>query len=270
MVRRIVLAAVAIVLPLGARAAEVVETPQFQRLFAEAGTQGTMVVHDLAKDTWFVTNPQRARAGYLPASTFKIVNALLGLQTGAVRDKDETFASDGAAFVVDGKPLLPPACTGLVTLGAAFRNSCIPVYQEVARRVGRPAFDAFLTRVGYGNASIAGVPVDRFWLEGDFRISAEDQVRFLGRLVRNDLPLSSAVLAEVKDMMVVEAGNAATIRAKTGYAYAAEPRIGWWVGWVEREGGTMVFALNLDVGRPEHLKARMDIARAILKELGGL
>jgi beta-lactamase class D len=127
-----------------------------------------------------------------------------------------------------------------------------------------------LARTGYGNGRIDSVAVDRFWLEGDFRVTAWDQVRFLDRLVRNDLPFTPVSMAQVRAIMAAPAANGAVIHAKTGYATSAQPRIGWWVGWVERDGRVVEFALNLDVTTPDHLKARMAIAKAILAELGAL
>ncbi|MGE5475765.1 MAG: penicillin-binding transpeptidase domain-containing protein [Bacteroidales bacterium] len=265
------LAAAVIALPAAAQDARVVERPDFAHYFSDSGTDGTMVVHDLGKDVWFVTNPARAASGALPASTFKIFNALTALSVGAARDPEtELFESDAGASLVDGKPLLPPACTGWINLRTAFANSCIPVYQTLARRVGAERFRTLLAQTGYGNGRIDSVAVDQFWLEGDFRVTAWDQVRFLDRLVRDDLPFTPAAMAQVRAIMASPAANGAVIHAKTGYATAAQPRIGWWVGWVERNGRVVEFALNLDVTAPDHLKARQAIAKAILAELGAL
>ena len=257
--------------PAAAQGERVIERPDFEHYFAEAGTRGTIVVHDLAKDVRFVVNPTRAATGYLPASTFKILNALAGLSAGAVRDPDgEAFISDGDAFQVDGKPLLPPQCTGELTLRAAFRYSCIPVFQEVARRVGLPRFRYLLAQIGYGNGDITSAPVDSFWLEGGLRVTAYQQVRLLEQLLGDDLPFTRDAMIQVKDMMVVEDKGGTVIRAKTGYVTSTQPRLGWWVGWVDQGGHFWVFALNLDVGGPDHLKARQVVAKSILHELGVL
>ncbi|MCR6629781.1 MAG: penicillin-binding transpeptidase domain-containing protein [Magnetospirillum sp.] len=255
------------VAPAFAQAGRVVERPDLEHFFAEAGTQGTMVVHDHAKDVWFVVGARRAEAGTLPASTFKIFNALAALSLGVVKDVDsERFASH--TVPINGVPSLPAECDGLVTLRVAFRYSCVPAYQEVARRVGVAAFQRLVDQTGYGNGEVASVPVDRFWLEGAFRISALGQVRFLDRLYAGDLPFTPAAMAGVRDIMRLESVEDAVIRAKTGYATASRPAVGWWVGWVERGGQTSVFALNLDVTDPAHLKARQSIAKAILGQLG--
>jgi len=218
--------------PAAAQGERVIERPDFEHYFAEAGTRGTIVVHDLAKDVRFVVNPTRAATGYLPASTFKILNALAGLSAGAVRDPDgEAFISDGDAFQVDGKPLLPPQCTGELTLRAAFRYSCIPVFQEVARRVGLPRFRYLLAQIGYGNGDITSAPVDSFWLEGGLRVTAYQQVRLLEQLLGDDLPFTRDAMIQVKDMMVVEDKGGTVIQ------HPAEARL---VGRLGRSGRTLL------------------------------
>ena len=113
-------------------------------------------------------------------------------------------------------------------------------------------------------------PLDSFWLQGPFAISAAKQVRFLERLRRGALPVSTDALRDVREMMVVSRDDTIVVRAKTGYVFTTTPRLGWWVGWVQRGERTWTFALNLDITLPEHPAARMTIGRAILQELGAL
>ena len=77
-------------------------------------------------------------------------------------------------------------------------------------------------------------------------------------------------MSEVREMMALERSGATVLRGKTGYVFSTSPRVGWWVGSVERGDRSWSFALNLDVTVPEHLAARQSIGRAILRELGAL
>jgi len=122
----------------------------------------------------------------------------------------------------------------------------------------------------YGNRRVDGAPMDSFWLQGPLAISAREQVRFLERLRRGTLPVSIRAMREVREMMVTGRTADSVLRAKTGYVFTTTPHVGWWVGWIERNGRTWTFALNLDITRPEHPAARMTIGRAILRELGAL
>lgn len=254
------------------------EMPGLKRFFDEAGVAGTIIVQDMRKGTVIVYNSARANTGYLPSSTFKIPNSLIALEFGIVKEIDgdifkwsgSSFTLDGNEVLIEGKPLLPEACKADITLRIALSNSCIPVYQEIARLIGVERYKSILTRIAYGNADIGSAPVDRFWLEGDFKISAVQQIDFLKKFYREELPFSKRTFKQVKDIMVVEKTPQYTIRAKTGYAFTTNPGIGWWVGWVEDGDDVFFFAMNIDLPQPkmELLRARFLITKAVLKDLG--
>lgn len=260
----------ALFLGTGARA-EIVERPDLKTYFDEAGVEGTIVVQRPAGGATVVYNPERAATGFLPASTFKIVNSLIGLDAGAAKGvDDEVFPWNGEVFLVGGQRILPAACEASITLRVAFANSCVPVYQELARRIGADAFRKRLAEIGYGNADIGGAPVDGFWLHGDLRISAFGQIAMLDALSRNALPFSNRAMDQVRDIMVVERAPDHVLRAKTGMVFDGTSGVGWWVGWVERQDGATLFALNIAMTRPDQAPARMAITRAVLKALGAL
>ena len=86
------------------------------------------------------------------------------------------------------------------------RHSTVWVYQQFAREIGEVREKEYLTRIQYGNADLSG-GVDRFWLDGALRISAMEQVDFLRKLYRNELPFKVEHQRLVKDIMIVEAGR---------------------------------------------------------------
>ncbi len=51
----------------------------------------------------------------------------------------------------------------------------------------------------------------------------------------------------MKQAMLTEANGDYIIRAKTGYSTSIEPKIGWWVGWVELDDNVWFFAMNMDM-----------------------
>lgn len=127
-----------------------------------------------------------------------------------------------------------------------------------------------LQSIAYGNADPSG-GIDRFWLDGNLRISAEEQVSFLRRLHRNALPFRTEHQRLVKDVMIVEAGREWILRAKTGWQARVPPQVGWWVGWVEWPQGPVFFALNIDMPNgAQDLPKREGIARAVLQSIGAL
>jgi len=268
----LVVLALTLLLPTAGAAADTIERPDLQHHFRDAGTTGTMVVErsgGARRRTW-VVGAERSARRFIPSSTFKIPNALLAIDRGVASGADQPYPGPNPNFLVDGAPFLPVTCEGDLTLATALANSCIPIFQQIARAIGTPAYARELKRLHYGNRELARAPVDRFWLDGPLAISAREQVEFLRRLERGALPVSRRALRDVAEMLVLERDRCTVLRGKTGYVFSTAPRVGWWVGWVQRGATTWTFALNLDITRPEHAAARMTIGRSILTELGAL
>lgn len=252
------------------RLARETEWPVFTRRFDAIGVAGALVVHDALRGGRLIANAERAKKGYLPGSTFKIPNTVIALHTGAIRDIDEeTFAAPEKPFLVEGKPFLPEACAAKLNLRAAFKNSCIPAYQELARRIGVDAYKEWLTRFDYGNAE-PGPDLQTFWLDGDLRISAEGQTKFLRQLIIKTLPVSPRAIALTEEIMFIEKIGDTAIHGKSGWVYSEKPAIGWWVGYAQRGEEVVMIALNLDMTRPEHAAARYHLVKTALRETGML
>jgi len=229
--------------------------------FSRERAVGTMVIRRLSDGTEWVHSPARADSAFLPASTFKIANAAIALETGAVSGPEAAFPWDGEIREFEG-------WNRDHTLASAMPASVVPVYQEVARRVGTERMEEWLARLEYGNGTIDG-GIDRFWLDGGLRISAREQVGFLTRLLEEDLPLSRATTAAVVEILRLEGGPGWALHGKTGWAF--EAGLGWWVGWAERDGATYVFALNMEMpGGMEDAPRRVTIGRAALEAVGAL
>lgn len=236
------------------------ERADFARYFREAGVAGAFVLYDPAERRYLVHDPERAAERFIPASTFKVLNALVSLETGVVADTTTVFAWDGVEREI-------PQWNRDHTLATAIENSVVWYFQELARRVGEDRMQDYVQRVGYGNGDIGG-GLDLFWLTGDLRISAMEQVAFLERLHERQLPFADGTVDAVEGMLVEERGPGYVLRAKTGWADRRPVDIGWYVGYVVREGRPYYFALNMDIEQPEQGAARRGIARAILSDLG--
>ena len=156
--------------------------PDLADVFHEARTEGTFAA--LVKDRMVMTDESRARTGYLPASTFKIPHALIALETGVVADVDKEVIR------WDGVPNEIEEWNRDHTLRSAMRYSVVPVFQQIANRIGSERMKQFVDAFDYGNRDIGGAPLDKFWLEGNLRISALEQIAFLQRFHREDLPVS--------------------------------------------------------------------------------
>ena len=229
-------------------------------MFDNAGVTGTFVVHDVATGEYVGHDRQRAAIRYVPASTYKIPNSLIGLATDAVSSVDEVLPYGGG-------PTYLPQWARDMPLREAIRISNVPVYQELARRIGMPRMREGLRQLDYGNMD-AGSVIDAFWLEGPLKISALEQTRFLGRLAQGKLAFPKAAMAAVRE--IVRQDDHANLYAKTGW-YMPDDRknqIGWWVGWVEKDGKVYAFALNVDITDETVGAKRVPLGKAALQSLG--
>lgn len=238
------------------------EVPELGAIFHREGLTGTFVLLDAANDTVFVSNKARAEQRFFPASTFKIANSLIGLDTGAVKSVDEVLP-------YGGKPQRLKAWERDMNLRDAIKVSNVPVYQELARRVGLERMRAGVKNLGYGNMEIGNV-VDRFWLDGPLAISAVEQTEFLGRLAEGKLPVKEEAMRAVKEITLLEKTKTYELHGKTGWLLEAKRQIGWWVGWVAREGRIYPFALNIDMTKDEDATKRVPIGRECLRALSKL
>lgn len=238
------------------------ERPEWARFFTAAGVKGTIVVVDERSHSRWVHDAARARTRFIPASTFKVPHALFALDAGVVKDEFQVIPWDGTTHDF-------PGWSQPQTLRSSMIYSTVWVYQQFARAIGEAREREYLQKIGYGNADASG-GVDRFWLDGGLRISAEEEVAFLQRLYRNELPFRVEHQRLVKDVMINEAGREWILRAKTGWGARMTTQVGWWVGWVERVDGPVFFALNIEMSGAADAPRRESIARAILADIGAL
>lgn len=240
------------------------ERPDLATYFEKAGVEGSFVLYDSGADRDVRYNPERCGERLIPASTFKLLNALIALETGVVADADTVIVWDGSEH---------PASTWNRdhTLRSALRDSVVWYYQEVARRVGKERMQQYVEAAGYGNRDISG-QLDSFWLDGALRISQEEQISFLRRLYAGDLPFSQRAIDIVKDMAVIERAEDYTLSGKTGLGTMGETDIGWFVGYVERDGNVVYFATNIEgpTGDSRVAATRTRITTDILTQLGVL
>jgi beta-lactamase class D len=212
------------------------EKPELEQYFPEANA--TFVLFDLNQNTYIRYNPKRSAERFLPASTFKIINSLIGLETGVIPDEKYVIQWDGTPYDV-------PSWNQDHTLKTAIRNSVIWYYQELARRVGKEQMQESIDAIDYGNRDLSGA-IDTFWLEGGLRISADEQVDLLKRLYANQLPFSTRTMEIVKEILVLEKTETYQLSGKTGSVQRVMPHTGWFVGYLETNGNVYFFATNYE------------------------
>ena len=242
------------------RAADMFDASAVKDIFNEAGVNGTFVLFDVSADRLVIHNRVRAETRFIPASTFKIPNSLIGLASGAVESVDEILP-------YGGEPQFMKSWEKDMGLRDAIKISNVSVYRELARRIGLKRMAEYVTLLNYGNTRIGDI-VDIFWLRGPLEISAIEQTRFLAGLAMGSLPLPADVQSSVRDIVRTDEGDGWALYSKTGWTTASEPAIGWWVGWVEKDGQIFSFALNMDMPDIADAEKRKTLGKASLVALG--
>jgi len=237
------------------------EKTEWKTFFDKYDATGTILVVDDREsfEKVSVYNKSRASKRYSPASTFKIPHTLFALDAGLVKDEFQVFPWDGVkrGFEPHNRDQ---------NLRSAIRNSALWVYVNFANELGEEKARSYLKKIDYGNVDPSTVN-GAYWVGGKLAISASEQVAFLKKLYRNELPFLLEHQLLVKDFMIVEAHKNWVLRAKTGW----EGRYGWWVGWVEWPPGPVFFALNIDTpNRMKDLYKREAIVRDILLSIQAL
>lgn len=225
------------------------------------GRNGTFVLYDKAAEKYFRYNEARSAERFLPASTFKIPNSLIGLESGVIKDADFVIKWDSVKRWND-------EWNKDHTLRSGIQNSVVWYYQELARRVGREKMQKYIDDISYGNG-IIGDKIDFFWLNNAIKISADEQVEFLKRFYDYKLPFSKRSVDIVKEIMSEEIYQSSKLKFKTGSGQKEdETWLCWLVGYVEKNKNVYFFAFNIE-GKTfeETSSARNKISREILKFL---
>lgn len=207
---------------------------------------GDITVYNMKLDT------QR----FSPGTSFKIVNTLIGIQTGNI-ENENTVIRDSTD-------------TSKLTLSKAFKNSYVPYFQELAQKIGADSMKLWIDSISYGNKNINN-PIDSFWLNDQLKISPDEQLGLMSKLYFQQLPFQKYAQQIVQDEMLQEDNTLYKLSFTTGTGFDEnENPIAWNLGWIEENRHVYFFVTfirskdkNYDL-KPVAIK----ISRSILKEMG--
>jgi beta-lactamase class D len=242
------------------------EEKDLAKHFTENKADGCFALLNNATGNFTVYNLKRYRdSAYTPASTFKIVNSLIGLQTGVI-------VNDSMKIKWDGVNRSIPAWNKDLSMYEAFRVSAVPYYQEVARRIGKDTMQFWLDSLKYGSKKIT-TRIDTFWLDGSLKITPDEQLGLIKRLYFNQLPFFKNYQEVVKTAMLFEDKPEYKLSYKTGWTGwvpESSKHVGWVIGFIEENNHPYFFVLNLESSDRNFDMAavRMKILKGILGELG--
>lgn len=228
---------------------------EFQAILDSAGVKGSILVLEDGV-TYYSNDFEWARQGRLPASTFKIPNSMIALELGIIED-------DSTVIEWDGKPRFQKRWEQDMSFRDAFHTSCVPCFQEIARKIGVKHMKNYLYDLNYGKMVVDSANIDMFWLEGDSRISQFGQVSFLRTFNEVRLPISRRTFTIMHRMMVIEENEKYTIRGKTGWSQQNGIDNCWYVGYVETNHGYYYFATNIEAGQETVIDSLPAIRRSV-------
>lgn len=233
--------------------------------FARYHVKGSFLLFNSRENSYTAYDTARCRERFIPASTFKIFNSLVGLESGVIPNEHYVMKWDSTVRRV-------PAWNKDQDMAEAIRNSTVWYYQELARRVEEERMQKYITQEHYGNMNISG-GIDQFWLIGALRISQFEQIDLLRKLHDDALHFSKRSMEIVKRILILKDTPTYTLRGKTGWTVVDSVNYGWFVGYLERDGNVYFFATNIEAREPaseSFADARRGITEEILKKLSML
>ena len=220
------------------KVSQTVLKPKFQSIIDAAEVEGVILVYDLKKDIYYSNDFQLSKKGFLPASTFKIANSIIGLETGVIE-------SDSTIFQWDGLKKGIKNWEQDLVLKDAFQFSCVPCYQKVARNIGAKKMNEYINKLNYGSLKIDSTNIDKFWLEGASRISPIQQIDFIKRFYEHQIPINERTDKILRNIMLIKKTDKYWLSGKTGLSITNQKYNGWFVGYLESNDNTYIFATNL-------------------------
>lgn len=225
-------------------------------------------------DMIYIYNLQRASKRFSPASTFKIMSSLIALETNVALDENLIIPWDGVAR--------RPEWDKDMNLREAFKVSCVPYYQALARKIGKVDMQKWIDTVRYGNKR-TGPNVDDFWLNDTLQITPDEQVGFIKKLYFDKLPFAQRSQRIVRSLMLQEDSTHYKLYYKTGTQMPLRNNkkviLAWIVGFVEKRETQIgvvtkkeetnykpyFFAMNFETS--DTTMNTMDIRKKLLKEI---
>lgn len=240
------------------------------KYFAENNVKGCFGLYNNATNEFTFYDKKRfTDSSFLPASTFKIINSLIGLQTGVI-------SSDSMVIKWDSVKRNVEEWNKDLSMYDAFRVSAVPYYQEVARRIGKERMEYWMDTVNFGAGAKDTIfrihsAIDTFWLDNTLKITPDEALGLVKLLYFNQLPFFKSYQEKVKNAMLFENTTMYRLSYKTGWGRKENgSHLAWAVGWIEENNHPYFFVLNFESpdANADIPAIRMKILKGILKQLG--
>lgn len=222
--------------------------------------EGSFVLYDLEEDTWKIHDMERATLRVAPNSTYKIYNALFGLEKGIITPENSFINWNGTPYPFE-------AWNTDQTLPSAMSASVNWYFGYIDEQLGETSIQEYLHKIGYGNEDLSG-DFSSYWMESSLKISPIEQVELLTRLQNHNLGFTSENVKAVKDSIHISNSSYEDFYGKTGTGRVNGQDInGWFIGFIENADNTYFFATNIQNEQCAAGSKASDITLSILSDL---
>lgn len=222
--------------------------------------EGSFVLYDLEHDAWSIHDIEHATMRVAPNSTYKIYDALFGLEEGVITPNNSLITWNGESYPFE-------SWNADQTLPSAMNSSVNWYFQAVDKQLGAASIYNYIQKIGYGNENMTG-DFSTYWLESSLEISPVEQVELLTKLHHNSFGFSPENIHAVKDAICLSSSDAGTFYGKTGTGRVDGQDVnGWFIGYIETKDHTYFFAINIGADANATGSNAAEITMSILSDM---
>ena len=222
--------------------------------------EGSFVLYDLENDSWSIHDMDHATLRVAPDSTYKIYDALFGLEEGVITPEDSFIAWNGESYPFE-------AWNANQTLQSAMASSVNWYFQSVDEQLGTTSVYDYIKEIGYGNKNMSG-DFSTYWMESSLKISPIEQVELLTQLQNNNFGFAPENINAIKDSICLSSSDAGTFYGKTGTGRVDGQDVnGWFIGYIETADNTYFFATNIGADSDATGGNATEITMSILSDM---
>ncbi len=225
------------------------------------GYEGSFVLYDLKGDTWNIYDMEQATSRTSPNSTYKIYDALFGLEEGVITPNDSFMAWDKTDYPFE-------AWNRNQNLFSAMQSSVNWYFEEIDKQIGSSAIQDYIRKIRYGNEDVRNSRT-AYWMQGALKISPVEQVELLAALHNNRFDFAPENIDAVKNSICLFSSESKTLYGKTGTGRVDGQDVnGWFVGFIETADNTYFFGSNIQAAENATGSKASEISLSILSHMG--
>ena len=236
---------------------------QINRAF---GVKSSILVYNQQKNKLITNDSILMKMNVSPIGTFHPYEALIGLESGIIKDTSQTIPLDPT------EPRYPNLFWNEdQTIYTALKHQTPWYFKKIATNIKHDKMQNWLTLMGYGNKDLSG-GIDAFWLNSSLQITPRQQFDFLKRLYYYNLPFSFENMRFVRNTFKctkLKNKNLYTFKVATNQS---GKQLSWYIGYIEYINNTYLFVHciegNAKKGNPYLETMHSELLHASLKELG--